>query len=446
MIMKIADYSISSVNTKQIKNTPNPLDARTIWEKIKNFFGFGQERTVIPLIKNTFFNDEIPKLNKILGFCKLENLTTGNEYKKNFLIERNDDEITCSIKLDKNYDGEKISFSYDINDIDHDLKSITDIIIALKENGFDEFIFDAIAIWVEKSKNNINKNDDIKKEVIIDLINNRIKVVNENKFDRDFILANRLYKKANFDCKKFPGEFKVLIEDERKKENKEGKRLLDKIEGELFNDLSRMSLTINGISIACLRNKPQGLNEKEFKELEFEKLKSKFTDLDENDRELIYSLLYQKGLLEFKSSLMKQDTLAGLINVPYSAETAIDIIKDNSKNTIKIKIENKKSLKDKSTNNKENIVNLMESELPYVNEQHCNLVNLVSKELIGKPFSLEKYMNIIGVVDSHISELLLVGRNITLEDKTKLIFEYDIKNKTLVLDNESKYEYAILKY
>lgn len=207
-----------------------------------------------------------------------------------------------------------------------------------------------------------------------------------------------------------------------------------------------MSLKINGVSIAGLRDKPEGLAEDLFKELEFEKLKNEFTDLDENDKELIYSLLYQKGLLEFKSFLMKQDTLSGLINVPYSAETAIDIIKDNSKNTIKIKIENKKSLKDKSTNNKENIVNLMESELPYVNEQHCNLVNLVSKELIGKPFSLEKYMNIKGIVNSNISELLLVGRGITLEDKTKLIFEYDIKNKTLVLDNESEYEYAILKY
>ncbi|ATN00511.1 hypothetical protein CRN77_12575 [Proteus vulgaris] len=446
MIMKIADYSISSVNAKQIKDTPNPLDARTIWEKIKNWFGFGQESTVIPLIKNTFFNGAISKLDKILGFCELENLTTGNEYKKNFLIEKNGDEITCSIKLDESPDGERISFSYNINDIDQDLKSITDIIIALKENNFDEFIFDAIAIWVEKNKNNINKSDDIKKEVIIDLINNKIKVVNENKFDRDFILANRLYKKANFDCKKFPGEFKVLIEDERKKANKEGKRLLDKIEAELFTDLSRISLKINGVSIAGLRDKPEGLTEDLFKELEFEKFKNEFTDLDENDKELIYSLLYQKGLLEFKSFLMKQDTLAGLINVPYSAETAIDIIKDNSKNTVKIKIENKKSLKDKSTNNKENIVNLMESELPYVNEQHCNLVNLVSKELIGKPFSLEKYMNIMGVVDSHISELLLVGRGITLEDKTKLVFEYDIKNKTLVLDNESEYEYAILKY
>lgn len=84
MIMKIADYSISSVNAKKIKDTPNPLDARTIWEKIKNWFGFGQESTVIPLIKNTFFNGAISKLNKILGFCELENLTTGNEYKKIF--------------------------------------------------------------------------------------------------------------------------------------------------------------------------------------------------------------------------------------------------------------------------------------------------------------------------------------------------------------------------
>lgn len=446
MPIKIADYSISPVNAKQIQDASNPLDARTIWEKIKNWFGFGQESTVIPLIKNTFFNDETSKLDKILGFCKLENLTTGNEYKKNFLIEKNDDEITCSIKLDKNPDSEEISFSYNINDIDNDLKSITDIIIALKENDFDEFIFDAIAIWDEKNKNNINKIDDIKKEVIINLINNKIKVVNENKFDRNFILTNRLYKKANFDFKKFPSELKALIEDERKKANKEGKRLLDKIESELLNDLSRMSLKINSISVADLRNKPQELDEKTFKELEFKKLKNEFTDLDENDKELIYSLLYQKGLLEFKSFLMKQDTLAGLINVPYSAETVIDIIKDNSKNTIKIKIENKKSLQDKSNNNIENIKNLINTELPYVNEQHCNLVNLVSKELIGKPFSLDKYMNIMGIVNSNISELLLVGRNITLEDNTKLIFDYDIKNKTLVLDNKSEYEYAILKY
>lgn len=167
MIMKIADYSISSVNAKQIKNTPNPLDARTIWEKIKNWFGFGQESTVIPLIKNTFFSNGIYNLGNLLGFCKLEHLTIGDEYKKNFLIEINGDEITYSIKLDENPYGERISFSYNINDIDQDLKSITDIIIALKENNFDEFIFDAIAIWVEKIRITLIKAMILKKKLLL---------------------------------------------------------------------------------------------------------------------------------------------------------------------------------------------------------------------------------------------------------------------------------------
>lgn len=445
--MEINGVSIHCYKMEQIKNADNPLNVRTLWEKIKNWFGFGKEEIVIPLIKETFFDRKINNFEKIKGFCKLRNLT-GDAYKENFFIEKKDNEIIFSIFLNGAFNDEKISFIYNINENEsNDVKLITDVILALEKNGFGDLLFDAINKIIEIKKKKI-ESDKIKKEVISELIIDNIsRFRSENAFNRDYILKNKLYKKAKFDCELFPYRLKKLIEIEKEsiKDLSECNAFLEKTELELFKDLSRMTLSVNSIPIADLKNKPQDLDEIKFKELEFEKLKNELKYLDEDDREIIFSLLYQKGILEFKSFLMEQDPFSGLINVPYSGITIIKVTKEDGENKIRIEIEIKKSLQDKSTNNIENIQNLINAELVYVNEQHSNLVNLVSEELVSKPFSLDEYLN-VAALDSTLSELLLVGNKITLEDHTKLIFEYNFENKTLILDNKSKYEYAILKY
>ncbi|GLX62976.1 hypothetical protein KMU_10170 [Proteus vulgaris] len=445
--MEIKGVSIHHDRMEQIKNADNALNARTLWEKIKNWFGFGEEKKVIQLIKKTFFDYETNDFEKIKGFLKLRNLT-ADAYKENFFIEKKDDEIIFSISLNGNFNDEKRSFQYNINENRSDkVKLITDLILALERIEFNDLFIDAIDKFLEINVID-NENDKAKKEVINGLIVDNIsRFRSESAFNRDYILKHKLYKEAKFDCELFPYKLKELIEIEKEsiKESSICNTLLEKIELELFKDLSRMTLSIDSIPIADLKNKPKYLNEIEFKKLEFEKLKNEFKNWDENDKEILYSLLYQKGILEFKSFLMEQDPFSGLINVPYSGRTTINVIKEDSKNKIRIEIENKKSLQDKSTNNIENIKNLINTELAYVNEQHYNLVNLVSEELVGKPFSLNEYLN-VAALDSTLSELLLVGNKITLEDHTKLIFEYDFENKTLILDNKSKYEYAILKY
>ncbi|WP_311753403.1 hypothetical protein [Proteus columbae] len=444
--MEIKGVSIHHDRMELIEHTEEPLNVRTLWEKIKNWFGFGKEEIIFPLIKETFFDHKINDFEKIKGFCKLRNLT-GDAYKENFFIERENNKIIFSILLDGNSNDEKKSFIYNIKEGGSDgIKLIKDIILSLEEIGFDDLLLYAInkAIEIKKEK---SESDEIKKEVIRELIIDNIsRFRSERNFNRDYVLENKLYKKAKFDCELFPDKLKELIKIEKEsiKEASKDKTLLNKIETELFKDLSRMTLSINSIPIADLKNKPKDLDEVKFKELEFEKLKNKFTNLDENDKEIIYSLLYQKGILEFKSFLIEQDPFAGLINVPYSGKTTINVIKDDSKNKIKIEVENKKSLQDKNTDGIKNIDNLINTELEYVNEQHYNLVNLVSEVLIEKPFSLDKYLNVTAL-DSNLSALLLVGNKITLEDNTKLVFEYDFENKTLILDNKSKYEYAILK-
>ncbi|EEG83171.1 hypothetical protein PROPEN_03935 [Proteus penneri ATCC 35198] len=52
--MEINGVSIPRCRIEKIKNADDPLMARTLWEKIKNWFGIGQEVTVILLIKDTF--------------------------------------------------------------------------------------------------------------------------------------------------------------------------------------------------------------------------------------------------------------------------------------------------------------------------------------------------------------------------------------------------------
>ncbi|MEZ2683590.1 hypothetical protein ACBQ20_02060 [Proteus vulgaris] len=448
--MNIDGVKIHHDKMDKIKNTEKPLNVRTLWEKIKNWFGFGKEEIVFPLIKETFFDNKINDFEKIKGFCKLRNLT-GDAYKENFRIEKKDNEIDFSILLDGNFDGEKISFIHNINeDVSDEIKFIADMILSLKKNGFDDLLFYAIDKAIELKKKGIERNE-IKKEVIRELIiDNKSRFIGDKDLDRDYISKNQLYKKAKFDPELFTDRFKELIKNEKEsieenieKSIKEGitptyMTLLEKIEGELFRDLSRMKININSTPIADMKNKPQDLDEIKFKDLEFEKLKKEFKNLDENDKELVYSLLYQKVILEFKSFLMEEDLFAGLVNVLYSGKTTANIIKDDSKNKITIVIENKKALQDKNAKGVENIDYVIDTKLAYVNEKHYNLVNLVSEELAEKPFSISK-------LDPNLSEILSVGTNITLGDHTKLIFEYDTKNKTLALDNKSKYEYVILK-
>lgn len=448
--MEIKGIKIHHDRMDQIKNTEEPLNVRTLWEKIKNWFGFGKEGIVFPLIKETFFDKKINDFEKIKGFCKLRNLT-GDAYKENFRIEKKDNEINFSILLDGNFDGEKISFIHNINEDGSDeIKPIKDIILSLEKNGLDDLLFYAIDKAIELKKKKIESNE-IKKEVIRELIiDNKSRFIGDKDLGRDYISKNQLYKKAKFDPELFTDRLKELIKNEKEsiednieKSIKKGitptyMTLLEKIEDELFRDLSRMKININSTPIADMENKPQDLDEIKFKELEFEKLKKEFTNLDENDKELVYSLMYQKVILDFKSSLVEEDLFAGLVNVLYSGKTTANIIKDDSKNKITIVIENKKALQDKNANGKKNIDYVIDTGLAYVNEQHYNLVNLVSEELVEKPFNISQ-------LDPNLSEILSVGNNITLGDHTKLIFEYDFKNKTLVLDNKSKYEYAILK-
>lgn len=419
--MKIANVSVSSYRMGKIKYADNPLSVRILWEKIKNWFGFGMEKIVIPLIKQTFFDSETSELDRITGFIKLKNLT-GDAYKKNFLVERQNKEIIFSIMFKEHGNDEKISFTFNVDECEYE-----------KKYSLGDSLFNAVNTVIEKEKININSNE-IEKDIVIELIrDNKNKLTIDNTYDKDYILKNKVYKKAEFKCEEFTDRLGKVIEHEET----ECVLLLEKIENELFRDLSRMALTINGKAIADPKNKPIDQNEYEFKDLEFKKLKNEFVNLDDADRKIIYSLLYQKGLLEFKTFLLTQDLFAGMVNIPYSSKTAINVIKDDKQEKIIIEIENKKLLQD------ENIKSPME--LKYVNEPLYNLSHLFIDKIVERPLSLEHYFNALEMYPD-IFELLNIGSKFTLEDKTKLIFEYALKTKTLILDNKSEYEYAILKY
>ncbi|MEQ4921987.1 hypothetical protein [Proteus hauseri] len=455
--MKISGVVITNQKIDRIKNSDTPLNARTLWEKIKNWFGVGKENIVLPLVNDVFFNNEKSILEKIDGFNQLRNFA-GNVYKDKFIVEMKENDIHFSILLNEFDNDEKVTFSWCESEYGNNNSELrNNIIIPLIKHGLSDLLYDAIHEYVERK--DIKKDGDkIKQEIIIKLIaDNGDKFKNHENLNNEYILKNSITKKADVRVEDFLFELNNLIEKEREKintiqesrikesgvvEKKKGEELtlLDKIEKELFNDLSRMSLTFNGEPIADLKNKAEEIGENDFKKSEFNKLKSKLMDVE--DKELIFSLLYQKGVLAFKEFIGKQDLFAGMVNVPYNGHTSINITRKDDK--IKIEATNEKSLFVNDSDGRKNMDKLIGLGLDYLNEDNYKLVGLIGDEILEKPMEIKDYTKILND-NPKIANLLSVGDKAALEDKITLFFEYDLKKRELTLDNKSSYEYAILR-
>lgn len=443
--MKISGVTINNPKIDRIKNIDNPLNARTVWEKIKNWFGVGKENIVLPLVNDVFFNNEKSILEKIDGFNQLRNFA-GNVYKDKFIVEMKENEIHFSILLNEFNNDEKITFPWRENEYDNNDNELkNDIIIPLIKHGLSDLLYNAIHEYNERE--HTNNNDKIKEETMLKLIaDNSDKFKNYENLNSECIFKNKVTKKPNINTEDFLFELNNLIEKEREKtEERNGVdekelTLLDIIEKELLSDLSRMSLTFDGEPVADLKNKAAEISENDFKKAEFNNLKSKLMDVE--DKELIFSLLYQKGVLAFKEFIGKQDLFAGMVNVPYNGHTSINITRKDDK--IKIEATNEKSLFVNDSDGRKNMDKLIGLGLDYLNEDNYKLVGLIGDEILEKPMEIKDYTKILND-NPKIANLLSVGDKAALEDKITLFFEYDLKKRELTLDNKSSYEYAILR-
>lgn len=225
------------------------------------------------------------------------------------------------------------------------------------------------------------------------------------------------------DCEDYIKTFKNTILND--------KQSLDDIKKELLNDISRMTLILDNKKI-------------ELNKIALDEIDKFFIDFNDEEKKLIYSLLYQKGVLMLKDYLIQNDLFAGMVNTPYLGKTSIEVIKN--KDNINIKVKNKKLLQnEEGKNNRKNIDSLMNSGLYYINEQHYNLVNLIIDTLVKKPLSILNYLNVINDF-AEVKNSLSIGTMISLENDIELIFIFDLKKKELTLDKKSKYEYKLVTY
>lgn len=162
--MKISGVTINNERIHKIKESNNPLNARTIWEKIKNWFSIGREDVILPLIKDVFFDSNKSVLDKINGFFKLRDFS-GNAHQDNFVIEVKNKEIYFSMLLNKGIEDEKISFLFcldkdnNVNQNSDANKLIKNFIDSLEKYQMGDLIFSAMRKFYEKNKtdNEINK-------------------------------------------------------------------------------------------------------------------------------------------------------------------------------------------------------------------------------------------------------------------------------------------------
>lgn len=426
--MKISGVTINNERIHKIKESNNPLNARTIWEKIKNWFSIGREDVILPLIKDVFFDSNKSVLDKINGFFKLRDFS-GNAHEDNFVIEVKNKEIYFSMLLNKGIEDEKISFLFcldkdnNVNQNSDANKLIKNFIDSLEKYQMGDLIFSAMHKFYEKNKtdNEINK---IIKNIIIELVNENIdKFHARNNIEEKNILQNQIKKSVTLDCEDYIKTFKNTILND--------KQSLDDIKKELLNDISRMTLILDNKKI-------------ELNKIALDEIDKFFIDFNDEEKKLIYSLLYQKGVLMLKDYLIQNDLFAGMVNTPYLGKTSIEVIKN--KDNINIKVKNKKLLQnEEGKNNRKNIDSLMNSGLYYINEQHYNLVNLIIDTLVKKPLSILNYLNVINDF-AEVKNSLSIGTMISLENDIELIFIFDLKKKELTLDKKSKYEYKLVTY
>ncbi|MCK9782849.1 hypothetical protein MUA06_14175, partial [Proteus columbae] len=106
--MKISNANISQEKINKLEDN-SPSDVMTIWEKIKDWFGFSQEKKVLTLIHNIYFSQETTVLEKNRDFFHLKKLA-GEQYRNNFQYKLNNNNIDYCI----DFNGEIIKSSSDV--------------------------------------------------------------------------------------------------------------------------------------------------------------------------------------------------------------------------------------------------------------------------------------------------------------------------------------------
>jgi hypothetical protein len=421
------------VNYKKITKLSDnsPSDVMSVWEKIKDWFGFSQQKKVLTLIKNIYFNQDATILEKSKDFFYLKKLA-GEQYKNNFKYSVNNDEIFYLIDFG-----------------DESIKSKSSILP-----------------FIETIKNELNL--DLKNYSNEDLdafINNyyKLSTLNNTKinFEEKFIAFRAILMEC-MDANENPLSkqgFSLDCFDEKKSFNDKCEYLKENSE-KYFGNLNTKKL-IDNIYDSANQHKYKNLREQVEKDIprydlkfnnenisDISVLEGKLKLLNNKDTMIIFELLNQGVFPMIKDSFEEYDPIASMYS-PFTGETSVNI--KNEGNLYTIIVNNKKRIAESDIEKVSQLSNFILNDFDY------NSMNLYMKNFVDSPVSKETLDASLALYQSEIERRKTdrIGdkfnykgsRFALLEENMNIKFEFnpDLMKKLSISTNESKVEYSLLK-
>ncbi|WP_100158304.1 hypothetical protein [Proteus columbae] len=424
MIISNANISFDKV----IKLSDNsPSNVMSIWEKIKDWFGFSQQKKVLTLIKNVYLNQEATTLEKNKDFFHLKKIA-GEHYKNNFKCGVDNDEIFYRIDFGDGFIESKKSIIPFIeavkNELNLDLK---------KYNNEDLTAF--INNYYKLSTLSNEKIDYEKKTIAFRAILMECIDANDKQgFSLDIFNAkesfNNKYEYLKENSEKYFGKIntKKLIDNIYDSANQHEYK---ELRGQVEKDIQRYDLKFNNESISDITS-----------------LEEKLKLLNNKDTMVIFELLNQGIFPMIKDSFEEYDPIASMYS-PFTGKTSVNI--KNEGNLYTIIVNNKKEIAESDIEKVNQLSDFILTDFDY------NSMNLYMKNFVDAPVSKEKLEVALNQYESEIEKRMTdsIGdkfnynqkRFILLEENMNIKFEFnpDLMKKLSISTNESKVEYSLLK-
>lgn len=428
--MIISNANISCKKATKLSDN-SPSNVMSVWEKIKDWFGFSQQKKVLTLIKNIYFNQDATTLEKSRDFFHLKKLA-GEQYKNNFKYRVDNDEI--SYLIDFGNEGIKarssiIPFIETIkNELNLDLKNYNNEDL----NAFINNYYKLSTLSNEKI--NYEEKTIAFRAVLIACID-----ANKNLPDKQSFSLNTFNKKESVNSK-----YEYLKENSEKYFGKiNTKKLIDNIydsanqhkyknlREQVEKDISRYDLKFNDENIS-----------------DISVLEEKLKSLNNKDTMIIFELLNQGVFPIIKNSFEKYDPIASMYSL-FTGKTSVNI--KNEGNLYTIIVNNEKKIAESDIEKVSHLSDFILNDFDY------NSMNLYMKNFIDFPISKEKLDASLALYQSEMEKRSIgnIGdkfnckgsRFALLEENMNIKFEFnpDLMKKLSISTNESKVEYSLLK-
>ncbi|OAT46521.1 hypothetical protein M997_2002 [Proteus hauseri ATCC 700826] len=426
--MKISNASISQKKINKLANN-SPSSVMSIWEKIKDWFGLSQEKKVLTLIYNIYFNQEATILEKSRDFFSLKKLA-GEQYKNEFkhIVDGNDIQYIIDFK------DSSILFRSDITPFIENIKNELNFDLQNESNKFLEiFINDYY------DKKNYDA-EDYKKKVIsfrtalMKHINKKKNYPNEKNFSLDIFEQKKSFNDKYNYLKENSEKYSVSINKDKLIEKLYNPLSLDKqieLRKQVEVDIPRCDLKYDDENITDINS-----------------LESKLALPNEKDIILIFELIHQGIFPIIKDSFDKYEPIASMYSA-FTGKTSIDI--KNNEGVYVITINNKKEIKESDIEKLIQLSNFILNDFDY-DSMKLYIENFIDDPITKEKVdaALEQYkIQIMEITEDSIGDKFNYKKNrfLLLEEEINVKFEFNpSQDKGLTIStDESKVEYSLLK-